>query len=116
MLPGSGTRDGGLVMTMIEILGWSLVAAGAAWGITLAWASAAFARSRQAADDELKYWQAEAARARELVAQLKQERAVWSRGCRQGREDVIAIMPLLIAAQQGLSGARASEVPEAADG
>lgn len=93
---------------MLEIFVGSLVAAAAAWGITLSWASAAFARSRKEADDELHYWQAEAVRARELVAQLKQERAVWSRGCRQGREDVIAIMPLLVAAQQGLADATVS--------
>lgn len=100
---------------MFEVLGWSLVAAAAAWGITLSWASAAFARSRAAAEDELRYWQAEAVRARELISQLKQERAVWSRGARQGREDVIAIMPLLVAAQQGFSGVPASDIPEAAD-
>ncbi len=100
---------------MLEILGWSLVAAASAWGLTLCWASSAFARSRQAAEDELHYWQAETARARELNAQLKHERAVWSRGARQGREDVIAIMPLLVAAQQGLSGARAPDLPKAAD-
>jgi hypothetical protein len=65
-----------------------------------------------AAEDELKYWQAEAVRAREMVAQLKQERAVWTRAAQQGREDVIAIMPLLVAAQQGLAGARVADVSD----
>jgi hypothetical protein len=104
--------DGGQVRTVLEIFGWSVVSAAAAWGLTLSWASRAFARCRVAAEDELKYWQAEAVRAREMVAQLKQERAVWTRAAQQGREDVIAIMPLLVAAQQGLAGARVADVSD----
>jgi len=89
----------------LEALGWSVLAAAAAWAITLGWAWTAIARNRKSAEDELQYWQAEAVRARDMVIQLRQERAAWSSGCRQGREDVIAIMPLLVAAQQGLTTA-----------
>jgi hypothetical protein len=97
---------------MFEALGWSLATA-ATWGITVYRASLALTRSRRAADEEIEYWQGEATRARELVAQLKHERAVWSSGCRQGREDVIAIMPLLVAAQQKSASAPAFDYSEA---
>lgn len=118
-IPRSGTTSqststaAGPVTAVLEILGWSIVAAVAAWGLTLTWARSAFAASRRAADDELQYWQAETIRARAMVAHLRQERALWTRACQQGREDVIAIMPLLVAAQQGLSGARATQQSDA---
>ena len=100
-------------MAVLEILGWSLTAAAAAWGITLSWAKAAFDRSCRAAQDEVRYWQAETVRARELVAQLRHERAAWSEGCQQGRRDVIAAMPLLVATQQGLIGTRVADATNA---
>lgn len=58
--------------------------------------------------EEVDHWQVEAMRARRMVAQLKQEAVVWSRGRQDGREDLIAMMPLLVAAQQRLAGATAS--------
>jgi hypothetical protein len=97
---------------VLDILGWSLVASAASWFVTLLWANAAFKRHREDSQDELAYWQREAVKARELVIQLRQERAVWARGCKQGREDVIAIMPLLVAAQQTRSGASVPDVTE----
>lgn len=87
---------------MFHTLAWCLLAAVAAWGGTLAWASAAFRARRNAFDDEIARWQAEAARARILVSQMKHERAIWLSGYRQGREDMIAAMPLVVAAHQGL--------------
>lgn len=97
---------------VLEIFGWSCAAAALSWLVTLAWAAAAFNRHREESRDELTYWQQEAAKARELVTQLRHERAVWARGCKQGREDVMSIMPLLVAAQQARSGASVPDVTE----
>ena len=33
------------------------------------------------------------------AAQLERELASWSAGCRQGREDVVSIVPMLLAAR-----------------
>ncbi len=90
-----------------EIIEWSVTSATLAWGLTLSWACMAMARSRAAMQEEIDRWQAEAMRARRMAAQLRQEAVVWSRGRQNGREDLIAMMPLLLAAQQGIAG----EVP-----
>jgi hypothetical protein len=97
-------------MAVLNVIGWSFVAAVTAWGITLSWAKLELSHSRTALQQEIRYWYAEAIRARELAAQLRAEIATWSRGCQQGREDVIAIMPLLIAAQERLSGPTPAEM------
>jgi hypothetical protein len=100
-------------MGVLDIFGWSFAAAAAAWGLTLYWANLALSHMRASMQDEVEYWQAEAVRARELAAQVRHEIATWSRGARQGREDVMAIMPLLVAAQERLSGASADGVAKA---
>jgi hypothetical protein len=97
-------------MGVLDLIGWSFVAAVTAWGITLSWAKAALAQSRTMLEEDIRYWHAEAIKARELAAQLKREIATWSQGCQQGRNDVIAIVPLLIAAQERLSGGRLPEM------
>jgi hypothetical protein len=98
------------VATMVlDILGWSALAAAVACGLTLSWARAATSHSRKAMQEEIDHWQAEALRARRMVAQLKQEAEMWSRGRRNGREDLIAMMPLLIAAQKELAATGVSE-------
>src|ERR1022692_600105 len=63
---GTARRRGGPVSTLATIA-WSTIAAVAAWGLTLAYDTAA-----------------------------------WAAGCKQGREDVMMIMPLLVAAHQRL--------------
>jgi hypothetical protein len=97
------------VANVLDVLEWSVTAAALAWGLTLSWACAVMARSRQAMQEEIDRWQAEAMRARRTVAQLRQEAVVWSRGRQDGRDDLIAMMPLLVAAQQGLTTATASQ-------
>jgi hypothetical protein len=97
---------------VLSIIGWSFVAAVTAWGLTASWAKLALAHARAALESDLRYWHAEAVKARELVAQLRSEIAIWSRGCQQGREDVMAIMPLLVATQDRLLGARLQETRE----
>jgi hypothetical protein len=88
---------------VLDIIGWSVTAALLAWGLTLSWACAALAHSRAVMQEEIDHWHAEATRARRMVAQLQQEAVAWSRGRQDGREDLIAMMPLLMAAQQGLA-------------
>jgi hypothetical protein len=90
---------------VLDVVGWSVTAAAVSWGLTLSWASAAMARSREAMQTDIEHWQAEAMRARQMVIQLKQEAAMWSRGRQDGREDLIAMMPLLVAAHKERSGA-----------
>jgi hypothetical protein len=97
------------VAAVLDVLEWSVTAAALAWGLTLSWACAAMARSRRTMQEEIDRWRAEAMRARRTVAQLRQEAIVWSRGRQDGREDLIAIMPLLVAAQQGRAGARVTD-------
>jgi hypothetical protein len=93
----------------LDIIRWSLTAAGLAWGLTLSWARFAAARCRAVMQEEIDHWQSEAIRARRTVAQLRQEAVVWSRGRQNGREDLIALMPLLMAAQERLASATEGE-------
>jgi hypothetical protein len=49
---------------------------------------------------ELAHWQEAAARASAEAARVAREAEAYKAGCMHGREDVISIMPLLVAAQQ----------------
>lgn len=85
-------------MTALTIILWSAISATLIWGITLRRANAAMAAERAAAAREVRHWQDAAGRARARADQLERELASWSEGCRQGREDVVSIMPMLLAA------------------
>jgi hypothetical protein len=97
---------------VLDIIGWSFVAATTAWGVTLCWAKYGQALARTALEDQIRYWHAEAVKARELAAQLKHEIAAWSKGCQQGRQDVMSIMPLLVAEHDRLARSRFGEATE----
>jgi hypothetical protein len=91
-------------MIALEIMAWSAIAATLAWGVTLRHASAMIRQLRAEASAEIQRTRAETARsraetarARVRAAQLERELASWTEGCRQGREDVMALMPLLLA-------------------
>lgn len=86
-------------MSVLTTICWCAIAATVAWGLTLRRATATIAQIRASTQRETRLWQDEAARARTRAAQLERERAMWSDGCRQGREDVVSIMPALLAAQ-----------------
>jgi len=83
---------------------------GAAVGATIGWRAArsrARARMRQEmtrarADTrrEVNHWQQAAARANAEAARVAREADAFKAGCQSGREDVISIVPLLVAAQQ----------------
>jgi hypothetical protein len=80
-----------------------IVAAFVGWAVAKAQISGALHREHAAMQAEIRRCQDAAAVARVKAAQLEQELATWYRGCQQGKEDVIAIMPLLIAAHERLS-------------
>jgi hypothetical protein len=82
-----------------------IMAAVSAWGFTLARASAQHSRLRaemgrlqEELHKEIRHWQEEAARAKSHAAQVARDAATWAAGCKQGREDVIAVVPMLVAA------------------
>ena len=84
-----------------------IMAAVIGWGFTMVFASARhsrltgeIARIEQMARREIQHWQDEALRARSHAAQLARDSETWAAGCRQGRNDVIGVVPLLIAAQE----------------
>jgi len=85
-----------------------IIAAFIGWAVAKARASGALAREHAAMQDEIRRCQDAAAVARFKAAQLEQELATWYRGCQQGKEDVIAIMPLLLAAHERLSKTEAT--------
>ena len=51
---------------------------------------------------EIRHWQSETERYKAVADRHAQDKAAWTAGCRQGRDDMITMMPLLIAAQQRL--------------
>jgi hypothetical protein len=57
------------------------------------------ARSRAEMRREVTHWQEAAARATAEAARVAREAEAFQAGCKHGREDVISIMPLLVAAQ-----------------
>jgi hypothetical protein len=59
----------------------------------LSWARAQMRR-------EVRHWQEAAARATAEAARVAREAEAFKDGCKHGREDVISIMPLLVAAQR----------------
>ncbi len=84
-----------------------IMAAVAAWGCTMVFASARHSKLRdeigridQVARREIQHWKEEAARARTHAAQLARDKEAWRAGHEQGRDDVITVVPLLIAAQE----------------
>jgi len=97
---------------VLNIIGWSFAAAVTAWGVTLSWTKLRLVHTRTALEEQIRYWHQETVKARELAAQLKHEIAIFSKGCQQGRQDVMAIMPLLVAAQQGEPAAKLAETTE----
>jgi hypothetical protein len=84
-------------MIALEILGWSTVSATGAWCLTRWRATALIYRLRAEMREEIRLAHAETTRARTHAAQLSRELASWTEGCRQGREDVMNLMPLLLA-------------------
>jgi len=62
-------------------------------------AAATLAHAEVVMRKELAHWQEAAERATAEAARAGREAEAYKAGCRHGREDVISIMPLLVAAQ-----------------
>ncbi|HUL28197.1 MAG TPA: hypothetical protein VLW44_20740 [Streptosporangiaceae bacterium] len=88
---------------IILIIGFGIGAA-VGWWRGLARADAAIARARAAMAHETRHWQDAAARATAEAARVAREAQTWAAGCRQGRDDVISIVPLLMAAHERPAG------------
>ena len=87
-----------------------LLAIGAAVGPVISWRAARaqaraetrrqLARARADMHREVMHWQEAAARATAETARVAREADAFKAGCQSGREDVISIVPLLMAAQR----------------
>lgn len=87
-------------MIALTFLIGAAIGGAAAWWFASQRAAEILMQARTAMHREIRHWQQAAARANSEVQRLAREAESWSAGCRQGREDVISIMPLLVAAQQ----------------
>jgi predicted nucleic acid-binding Zn-ribbon protein len=90
------------------------LAIGAAVALVISWQAARsqaraqtrrqLARARADMLREVQHWQEAAARANAEVARVAREAEAFKAGCQSGRQDVISIVPLLVAAQQRPAG------------
>lgn len=87
-------------MDALTTAAWAAITAVTAWGLTRARAAAAISRIRKEMLEEVHHWQAESARAKARAAQLANDIAAWTAGCKQGRDDLVTVLPLIIAALQ----------------
>ena len=103
-------------MTVLYCIAWSFIAAMATWVIAMARCSALIARLEQDRRHEVAYWQAETSRARATAAQLTRDAATRADAWNKGRDDVIAIMPLIASARDGgtYSHRREDDISESA--
>jgi len=87
-------------MTVMHIVGWSVVSAVVSWRLAWRRARAMINQVRAQGHVESERWRAEAARWRANSARLAKEIEAWKAGHLEGRADVVSIVPLLIAAHQ----------------
>jgi hypothetical protein len=90
----------------LETVGWVALAAVSGWGIAAVRARARIARLRtqwarrdEAMQQEIERLHDVAARARIQAAQIARDAASWAAGWREGRDDVITLVPRLVPAQ-----------------
>ena len=86
-------------MIVLYCIAWSFIAAMVTWAITMARCSALVSRLEHDRREEITYWQAETSRARAAAAQLSRDAATRADAWKKGRDDVIAIMPLIASAR-----------------
>lgn len=82
-------------MTVLGGVTWAIIAAAIVWAIMTLRNSNAMARLEKEMLDEIAYWQDETSRARIHAAQIARDTAIRADAWKAGRDDVIAIMPLI---------------------
>lgn len=77
-----------------------VIGAVAAWQIMQSRAAVEMSQFRARQEERIGYWRDEAERAKAIAARLSEQTATWAAGCKQGREDVLAVARAL--AQRGI--------------
>lgn len=105
-------------MHVFLTLVWFLAGATASWVLTSLRAARTAARDRQQMRAEVNHWQSETERYKAVADRCAKDKVAWEDGCKQGRDDVITIVPMLLAAQEQLRsqdrGAPAAEMNDCA--
>jgi hypothetical protein len=103
-------------MLLLALMIWVLV------GVALGWrwgsrrtTSQALTQAGQQMSQEVRYWQEVAERSKIRADQLAQENEAWAAGYKQGREDVIKIVPHIAAQQRLLPQDRRTDTTEIND-
>ncbi len=87
-------------MTVVHIIGWSVVAAVLSWRVAWHRARALFDHAVAQAHAESRQLRSEVARWKANAIRLSKENQAWRAGHQEGRADVVSIVPMLIAARQ----------------
>jgi hypothetical protein len=103
----SGLRGDAMSATLVLLLGVALGVPVGRW-LAMRRAMATVSQAEVRMRRELVHWQEAAQRATAEAARVAREAEAYKAGCKHGREDVISIMPLLVAAQQQPDAARVS--------
>lgn len=85
-------------MDTLTTIAWLTIAVVTVWALTWARAAATISRLREQMRQEVRYLQEESERAKTEAAQLAKDIATWTAGCKQGRDDLVTVLPLIIAA------------------
>jgi hypothetical protein len=92
------------VIIIVQMIGAAALGASVGWRTARSRARAEIheelARARAAMARQARHWQDAAARATAEAARVAREAEAYKDGCKHGREDVMSIMPLLVATQQ----------------
>ncbi len=85
-------------MTALYWITWAVIAAADVWAIMRIRTSVEMSSLEAEMRDEVAYWQDETSRARAHAAQVMRDTAIRADAWKAGRDDVIAIMPLIVSA------------------
>jgi hypothetical protein len=82
-------------VTALYCITWAIIAAVIVWAIMKVRTSSVITRIEAELRGEIAYWQDETSRARVRAAQIMRDAATRADAWKAGRDDVIAIMPLI---------------------
>jgi hypothetical protein len=103
-------------MLLLALVIWVLIGGALGWRLGSHRAtSRALTQARQQMSQEVRYWQEVAERSKIRADQLAQENEAWAAGYKQGREDVIKIVPHIAAQQRLLPQDRRTDTTEIND-